>query len=68
MRDAPHEKISGNDVMAHIMPGSNEPMRRPDAAALRCRWILEVHLVDAARQIGGFHEELPDLGPGTPAA
>jgi hypothetical protein len=68
LRDAPHEKISGNDVMAHIMPGSNEPMRRPDAAGLRCHWILEVHLVDAARQIGGFHEELLDLGPGTPAA
>jgi Xaa-Pro aminopeptidase len=62
----PHEKISGNDVMAHIMPGSDERMRRPDAAGLRCHWILEVHLVDTARQIGGFHEELLDIGPGTP--
>ena len=61
----PHEKISGNDVAAHIMPGSDEPMRRPDASGLRCHWILEVHLVDAARQIGGFHEELLDIGPGT---
>src|SRR6266516_1889861 len=28
------------------------------------RWILEVHLVDLDRQIGGFFEELLDLGPG----
>jgi Xaa-Pro aminopeptidase len=62
----PHEKISGNDIAAHVMPGSDEPMRRPDAAGLRCHWILEVHLVDTARQIGGFHEELLDIGPGTP--
>jgi Xaa-Pro aminopeptidase len=61
----PHEKMSGNDVMAHIMPGSDERMRRPDAAGLRCHWILEVHLVDTARQIGGFHEELLDIGTGT---
>jgi hypothetical protein len=63
----PHEKISGDDIAAHIMPGSDLPMRRPDAAGLRCHWILEVHLVDAGRQIGGFHEELLDIGPGSPA-
>jgi hypothetical protein len=42
-------------------------MRRPDASGLRCHWILEVHLVDTAQQIGGFHEELLDLGPGSAA-
>jgi hypothetical protein len=50
-----------------IMPGSDEPMRRPDAAGLSCHWILEIHLVDTARQIGGFYEELLDIGPGHPA-
>jgi hypothetical protein len=29
-----------------------------------CHWILEVHLVEEDRQIGGFFEELLDLGPG----
>jgi Xaa-Pro aminopeptidase len=60
----PHEKISGSDVGVYIMPGSDEPMRRPDPAGLSCHWILEVHLVDTARQIGGFYEELLDIGPG----
>jgi Xaa-Pro aminopeptidase len=59
----PHEKISGSDVGAYVMPGSDEPMRRPDASGLRCHWILEVHLVDQAAQIGGFHEELLDIRP-----
>jgi Xaa-Pro aminopeptidase len=61
----PHEKISGSGVGAYVMPGSDEPMRRPDESGLACHWILEVHLVDTARQIGGFYEELLDLG--TPA-
>jgi Xaa-Pro aminopeptidase len=59
----PHEKISGSDVGAYVMPGSDEPMRRPDASGLRCHWILEVHLVDQAARIGGFHEELLDIRP-----
>ena len=29
-----------------------------------CHWILEVHLVDTDLQIGGFFEELLDIGPG----
>jgi len=27
-----------------------------------CHWILEIHLTDTARQFGGFHEQLLDLG------
>jgi len=60
----PHEKISPGETGNMIMPGSDEPMRRPDPAGLSCHWILEVHLVDTARQIGGFYEELLDIGPG----
>jgi hypothetical protein len=37
-------------------------MRRLDRTGRRCHWILEIHLVDRDRQIGGFHEELLDLG------
>ena len=61
----PHEKISGDEIEHHIMPGSDQPMRRTDRAGLICHWILEVHLVDLDRQIGGFHEELLDIGDAT---
>jgi Xaa-Pro dipeptidase len=58
----PHEKISGDDVESYIAPGSDRPMRRLDRAGQLCHWILEVHLVDRPLQIGGFHEELLDIG------
>jgi hypothetical protein len=38
-------------------------MRRTDEAGLQCHWILEVHLVDRAANIGGFFEQLLDIGP-----
>ena len=43
-------------------------MRRVDRGGRTCHWILEVHLVDRERQIGGFYEELLDLGPGLAGA
>ncbi len=58
----PHDKIAGNKVEYYITPGSNKPLRRTDRTGRPCHWILEVHLVDRTRQIGGFHEELLDLG------
>ena len=58
----PHEKIDGAHIESYIAPGSDKPMRRADRAGQRCHWILEVHLVDRERQIGGFYEELLDLG------
>lgn len=58
----PHEKIAGDRIESHIAPGSDQPMRRRDANGQNCHWILEVHLVDPARQIGGCYEELLDLG------
>jgi Xaa-Pro aminopeptidase len=57
----PHEKIDGAQIESYIAPGSNNPMRRHDANGQVCHWILEVHLVDLERQIGGFYEELLDL-------
>jgi hypothetical protein len=50
------------------VPGSDRPMRRRDRNGQVCHWILEVHLVDTERQIGGFFEELLHLGPGPAAA
>ena len=59
----PHKQISGAEVDCYIAPGSREPMRRRDRAGLTCHWILEVHLVDRAAEIGGFTEQLLDIGP-----
>jgi Xaa-Pro aminopeptidase len=58
----PHDEIDGVDADSNIMPGSTRPMRGLDSGGRVCHWILEVHLVDRARQIGGFYEELLDLG------
>ncbi len=58
----PHEKIAGDDIESYIAPGSDRPMRRTDRSGRICHWILEVHLIDRDRQIGGFYEELLDLG------
>lgn len=58
----PHEKIDGAKIESYISPGNDTAMRRTDRAGHRCHWILEVHLIDRRRQIGGFYEELLDLG------
>jgi Xaa-Pro aminopeptidase len=60
----PHEDNDGDEVYSDIMPGNDRPMRGHDRLGRVCHWILEIHLVDRARQIGGFYEELLDLGPG----
>jgi hypothetical protein len=36
-------------------------MRRTDKVGRACHWILEVHLVDRERAIGGFYEQLLTL-------
>jgi Xaa-Pro aminopeptidase len=58
----PHEDNEGEHEQSCIMPGSNQPMRGRDRVGRICHWILEIHLVDRAREIGGFYEELLDLG------
>jgi Xaa-Pro aminopeptidase len=58
----PHEKVAGDDIESYVAPGSDRPMRRLDRVGQQCHWILEVHLVDRARQFGGFYEELLDIG------
>jgi Xaa-Pro aminopeptidase len=57
----PHKKIAGTDVEWYIMPGSDKPMRRKDPEGRVCHWILEIHLTNPARRIGGFYEQLLDL-------
>ncbi|MCW0213179.1 MAG: aminopeptidase P family protein [Pseudonocardia sp.] len=57
----PHEWIDGERIESYIAPGSDHPMRRTDPSGRRCHWILEIHLVDRERQIGGFYEQLLTL-------
>jgi Xaa-Pro aminopeptidase len=54
----PHENFAG-ERLASLITGSNTlPLRRRDPSGRIAHWILEVHLVDQQRQIGGFYEEL----------
>ncbi|MEU6559079.1 M24 family metallopeptidase [Nocardia nova] len=59
----PHKQISGKAVTSYITPGSTTPMRRLDPTGRACHWILEIHLVDRRRNIGGFLEQLLDVRP-----
>jgi Xaa-Pro aminopeptidase len=54
----PHERIQGDRITLYITRGNREPLSRLDPSGRKRHWILEIHLVDRARQIGGFLEEL----------
>src|ERR1700754_1199091 len=57
----PHEVIDGERIESYIAPGNINIMRRADRSGKQCHWILEIHLVDRERQIGGFFEQLLTL-------
>ncbi|MFE7800406.1 M24 family metallopeptidase [Nocardia sp. NPDC057440] len=59
----PHKQISGTDITTYVAPDSTAPMRRLDPTGRACHWILEIHLIDRARNIGGFFEQLLDVRP-----
>jgi Xaa-Pro aminopeptidase len=54
----PHENFDGERVASLITPANTLPLRRRDPSGRIAHWILEIHLVDPERQIGGFFEEL----------
>lgn len=58
----PHERIPNDMVTFYITSGNDLPMGRLDGNGNKYHWILEMHLVDRARQIGGFMEELLTVG------
>jgi Xaa-Pro dipeptidase len=58
----PHERIPGDKVTLYVHPDNPSRMRDPDANGQERHWILEIHFIDRARQIGGFYEELLTLG------
>jgi Xaa-Pro aminopeptidase len=58
----PHERIPGDKVTLYVHPDNPRRMRSLDANGQERHWILEIHFVDRARQIGGFYEELLTVG------
>jgi Xaa-Pro dipeptidase len=58
----PHEKIPNDKITLYVHPENLRRMRTLDADGRKRHWILEIHFVDRARQIGGFYEELMTLG------
>jgi Xaa-Pro aminopeptidase len=66
----PHERPPDNARRFSIRHGNDQLLREPDANGLPRHWILEIHFIDRARQIGGFYEELltvPASPTGSPA-
>lgn len=58
----PHERIPKDLVTFYITEGNDLPMSRLDGKGKKYHWILEMHLVDRERQIGGFMEQLLTVG------
>lgn len=54
----PHERIDGDKVTFYITAGNHLPITSCDPSGMKRHWILEIHLVDRERQIGGFYEQL----------
>jgi Xaa-Pro aminopeptidase len=58
----PHERSPGTKVASHIAPGNPARLNDPYPSGQKRHWILEIHLVDKTRQIGGFYEQLLTVG------
>ena len=54
----PHERIPDDKISLYVHPKNSLRMREPGADGELRHWILEIHFVDRAREIGGFYEEL----------
>lgn len=54
----PHERIQGDKITLYVAPENATRMRDLDEQGCERHWILEIHLVDRDRQIGGFFEQL----------
>jgi Xaa-Pro dipeptidase len=54
----PHEKLHGDELENYIHSENHVSMRKPDKNGNPRDWILEIHFIDQAKQIGGFFEQL----------
>jgi Xaa-Pro aminopeptidase len=57
----PHENMAGGRLDSLLCADNRRRLRGPDPSGRVAHWILEVHLVDRDREIGGFYEELLTL-------
>jgi Xaa-Pro dipeptidase len=55
-------RFQGNKITLYVHPKNHNRMRMPDASGRERHWILEIHFVDRAREIGGFYEEWLTIG------
>lgn len=60
--DFPHERIPKDKISLYITKGNDAKMRSIGKNGKQRHWILEMHLVDRERQIGGFCEQLLSVG------
>jgi Xaa-Pro aminopeptidase len=58
----PHERIPNDKITLYITKGNKERMSNLGRDGQKRHWILEIHLVDRARQIGAFYEQLLTVG------
>ncbi|KAI0191862.1 peptidase M24 [Astrocystis sublimbata] len=58
----PHERIPNDKKTLYITEGNHDRMRSLGKDGKPRHWILEIHLVDRERQIGGFMEQLLTVG------
>jgi len=54
----PHERIPNDMISLYIIKGNRDRMNLPGKDGNKRHWILEIHLVDRNREIGGFFEQL----------
>jgi Xaa-Pro aminopeptidase len=59
----PHENFPGAKPGSRLTAGNDRPIRTTDPSGRVAHWILEVHLVDRDREVGGFYEELLTISP-----
>lgn len=58
----PHERIPNDKVTFYITEGNESAMRSTNAEGNQRHWILETHLTDRKKEIGGFCEQLLTVG------
>lgn len=58
----PHKNLPENGAVGYADANHHDAMRGLDSLGRQRHWILEIHFIDRARQIGGFHEELLTIG------
>jgi Xaa-Pro aminopeptidase len=54
----PHEKIEGDGIVNYIHPDNHINMLSPGESGSKRNWILEIHFINAEKQIGGFFEQI----------